>query len=1293
MFLVGPPGCSKTLCFNLLKKEMKGHHSKSKFWREYPQLVVTSYQGSLTSTSKGIIDTFKDGEKKLKDYINKNKKSKKDKEPDISETKEESNNNKDNKGKNDKGIIVCVFIDEIGLCEISPANPLKALHTFLELEYKNQNIEEKLAFVAISNWKLDAAKMNRGIYLNVLNPISDFKQMKETAFQISNVYEDSFSLYNSELLENLTKVIFNYNLYLKNIRDDQFFFHGTRDFYNLIKMVTRKILDKEFDDKIALNAALFAIECNYNGISRNGTNSSDYIKKQFKAIYSDSEDIPNFGIVKCIKNNLNDEDGRFLLLIMKSNLSQYLILNITKDVREENKIFYYLGSLFEDDIFNEAYSAKTINKIKYYLEHDIILILKNLSTTYASLYDLFNQRFTYIKNQKYAEISLGEVSNSSYVNNNLKIIVLIREEMVKEQDPPFLNRFEKYYISFDNILDNNAKNIAKNIMDLKKSLFRKKKNKIKFNFENELINFYDEEIKSLISEYIIKAENKEDLNENEIFDKIFEKISITFSQELIAYLNHYRKKKFPNEVQKINNFYSKGIHSNLETYIKKTKKSINVIYTFTPTVRSTKFYFEIDKGSSGIINSENIKNIYINLIRTERQLEIELSDFNDSDNKLLIINFEESDSQNLEYVLMFLKRFEKEIYLNKDEKKIIIILIHLKRKKEPYNLDIFVPNLSEIEQTFIDNLYGKDVLISDIMKQNIRELYKNTKLIDVHELFINELFCCFQKIEYLFQDVTIDQNDYIKKIINIILDDENLIKTIIDKVISEIEKSQNIQDDENDNENEEEKTKEKTNIFDNIFENNSFDSDIDFISILSYELRQVFIKYLNKFIINSEKLTILSSLSKKLPECASKIWENLLNNFDFSKEINNNLKSNKIKVWTKLNLPSIKSIEFIKNIIESDTNNYIEKYLEEEKAIRFCNEPADILQNDEDKEEEEEEDEEKERLINEFFMEEDNDINDSKYQSVKKELKNFFVPKPQVINYIKKQFEIDNFISSFGSFNEKDREELLELFFKDYYSQIITLLIQNEDEFYYELLIYLIELRFGKKPINNSLEYYSKSILWINIYKDEFFFLLKNFGLLKNIFPDILNKVKEKIESGEINYVVSSHHPRHRKIIDKPFLLILDSFFFNLIEIIKSLNAPRVSEMKNILSEIVQNGEIYNSNLRLKSKDFYRFKTLFISIKLFTKKEIYNKEDTDLYIDYIKNERKMLLENKIEEVSKEIQNQLNLLLEKLPDCEEKTKTIMKILISKYKEITDIQCREVLCDIVLSDNNLIKIILY
>ena len=236
VFLVGPPGCSKTLCFNMLKKEMKGYHSKSNFWKEYPQLIVTSYQGSLTSTPKGIIDTFKDAEKKLKDYIkNKNNKN----------IKEKKENNID---RIDKGIIVCVFIDEIGLCEISPSNPLKVLHTYLEIDYKNQNNEEKLAFVGISNWVLDAAKMNRGIYLNVINPISDYRQMKETAFQITKIYDKEFHIKYSTLLEKLTSSIFNYNQYLKTVDAEAINFHGARDFYNLIKTFTKKLLsnkDKE----------------------------------------------------------------------------------------------------------------------------------------------------------------------------------------------------------------------------------------------------------------------------------------------------------------------------------------------------------------------------------------------------------------------------------------------------------------------------------------------------------------------------------------------------------------------------------------------------------------------------------------------------------------------------------------------------------------------------------------------------------------------------------------------------------------------------------------------------------------------------------------------------------------------------------------------------------------------------------------------------------------------------------------------------------------------------------------
>ena len=334
------------------------------------------------------------------------------------------------------------------------------------------------------------------------------------------------------------------------------------------------------------------------------------------------------------------------------------------------------------------------------------------------------------------------------------------------------------------ILDAQSKEIANKIIDYKK-LFKKPKKEIKYNFENELINFYDEEIKLMISDYKIQLEESQDFNEENATNYILEKISKTLPQELISFLNNYRKKN-KNIINKINQFYTKSIHSNFETYLNKTSQSINVIYTFTPIVRANKFNFEIRNETFGEINCENLKNIYINLIRTERQLELDITDFYDSDSKLLLIHFEENDAQNLEFVTMFLTRFEKEKELNNLEAKIIIILIHLSRKKEEYNKDIFIPSLSELEQTFIDNLFGRDILISDIMEQNILDIYNQNILVNIDELFRNELYYCFQKIKYSFQDKSIDQNEYINKIINKILDDTELMTKIKNRIIKEI---------------------------------------------------------------------------------------------------------------------------------------------------------------------------------------------------------------------------------------------------------------------------------------------------------------------------------------------------------------------------------------------------------------------------------------------------------------------------------------------------------------------------
>jgi hypothetical protein len=77
-----------------------------------------------------------------------------------------------------KNLLPVFVFDEIGLAELSKYNPLKVLHSLLELENR------RIAFIGISNWRLDASKMNRALYL--ARPDPDQNDLIDTALSIYN---------------------------------------------------------------------------------------------------------------------------------------------------------------------------------------------------------------------------------------------------------------------------------------------------------------------------------------------------------------------------------------------------------------------------------------------------------------------------------------------------------------------------------------------------------------------------------------------------------------------------------------------------------------------------------------------------------------------------------------------------------------------------------------------------------------------------------------------------------------------------------------------------------------------------------------------------------------------------------------------------------------------------------------------------------------------------------------------------------------------------------------------------
>ena len=205
IFIVGKPGCSKSLSMQLITKSMKGSASEKPFFKNLPQLVIHAYQGSLASTSKGVENVFKKARDTLMQL------------------------NEKEKGK----IISLIFFDEMGLAEHSPNNPLKVIHA--ELEYDQNEDEKKVAFVGISNWNLDAAKMNRGISISIPDP--DIEDNTHTAYIIGSSYNEIMAQRYKNFLENLGISYYNYKQYLKEKHslDGKEDFHGNRDFYHLVK--------------------------------------------------------------------------------------------------------------------------------------------------------------------------------------------------------------------------------------------------------------------------------------------------------------------------------------------------------------------------------------------------------------------------------------------------------------------------------------------------------------------------------------------------------------------------------------------------------------------------------------------------------------------------------------------------------------------------------------------------------------------------------------------------------------------------------------------------------------------------------------------------------------------------------------------------------------------------------------------------------------------------------------------------------------------------------------------------
>jgi hypothetical protein len=166
---------------------MRGEYSKDKFFREYPEIILTYLQGAQTTKPEDIEKLFEIAENKLQFY-------------------------KDKEEYKDKLPISMILFESLSLSEKSESNPLKVLH------YKLEHIgKEGVCFIGICNNSLDVDKMNRAMNLSVQNLEEKIDQLINTSLNIvESISED---LNETKIFEILSRTYYEYKSKLKLIKE------------------------------------------------------------------------------------------------------------------------------------------------------------------------------------------------------------------------------------------------------------------------------------------------------------------------------------------------------------------------------------------------------------------------------------------------------------------------------------------------------------------------------------------------------------------------------------------------------------------------------------------------------------------------------------------------------------------------------------------------------------------------------------------------------------------------------------------------------------------------------------------------------------------------------------------------------------------------------------------------------------------------------------------------------------------------------------------------------------------
>ena len=428
LFIVGKPGSSKSLAKSLVSRSMIGRNSPSLLFQDLKETYFINFQCSPLTTSEMILKTFNEAANFQKNN-------------DLTKS------------------VSVVNLDEIGLAEGSESMPLKTLHSLLEdgiveeipfhvkVELNEEPIEEpnqepnddennendtnRVSVIGISNWALDPAKMNRGLFVSRGEASVD--ELIISAEGICN-YDEIVLDCIKPVVRLLTEAYLEVCKIALDILKREFF--GLRDFYSFIKMIYWFV---KRDGELKWTHVERAVLRNFNGIQydilapfkNRLLNNLNYASNM---IIDDSElniDFKNNNSNNLVESALKCEhmppntNSRYLLFLTENSSAIDIIQNYLKNEMKllPRNVSLIFGSSFRNDLqYSEV--CRNISLIKHCMEVGKTVILLNSYNLYESLYDALNQYFYELHDQRFVDLGLGTHRVKCSVHKNFRLIVI-----------------------------------------------------------------------------------------------------------------------------------------------------------------------------------------------------------------------------------------------------------------------------------------------------------------------------------------------------------------------------------------------------------------------------------------------------------------------------------------------------------------------------------------------------------------------------------------------------------------------------------------------------------------------------------------------------------------------------------------------------------------------------------------------------------------------------------------------------------------------------------------------------